>query len=201
MKTVFKYRFPRYKALPKGWGFRHDDAYSKRWENWKVYEVEGSYVTNYSYKACIFANEKDENEARKHYIVCEDGGADWNMPISYKQVEIDPETLRQETPYLYSEMWKEKPYLHNLWENDILSYHFKNGSDSDEHYGIVIWKDCNFVVVDLKTRQAFSIGGNSEIGVDKVFGTKFEFIHRNDIYLKNPDKNPFPEEFFKDIEL
>lgn len=203
MNIDLKYRFPRYKALPKGWSFNHDGYYSHRWENWKANEVEGSYVTNYAYKACMFKDkddaEKYEEDARRHYIVCEDGCADWSMPILYKQVEIDPETLRQQTPYTYVEILKGKPHICHLWENDMLTYHFKDNRDSVDHYGIVVWKEHDFVVMDLMSMEMFMLGESSVIEVDSILGTKFEFIHHEDIFKNSKKKDPFLEESEKSI--
>ena len=222
MKTAFKYRFPRYKALPKGWSFSHDDVFSKRWENWKVNEVEGSYVTNYSYKACIFANEKDaeeyENEARKHYIVCEDGFADWSMPITYKQVEIDPETLRQDTGIEYKFKWTnprgvEKEYTSTLWEHDIVEFEsvIQACKPTLKGIGEIIWNHTRWEIKPLLFHKDIEAGFDEETivkeGVSlgfkaddflnnyirKVYGTIFEFEHHKDIWMKNPEKDPFKD--------
>ena len=225
MNIDLKYRFPRYKALPKGWSFNHDGYYSHRWENWKVNEVEGSYVTNYTYKTCTFKDKDDakkyEEDARRHYIVCEDGCADWSMPILYKQVEIDPDTLRQDTGIEYRFKWSnprgvEKEYTATLWEHDIVEFEsvIQACKPSLKGIGEIVWNNNRWEIkpiifhkdIDAGFDEETVVKNNVNLGfkaydflnnhIIKVYGTMFAWKHHKDIWMKNPEKDPF-----KDIRL
>ena len=214
-----KYRIPLYKALPKGWSFSHDGLFSERWENWKCRQVEGSYVTYYTYHPYIMDDkgyEEYENSARKHFIHCEDGHADYNMPSHFHMVEIDPETLRQETGIEYEFDWtgtngKTRKYKAILWEYDIVEFEavIQACKPTLKGVGEIIWNNNRWEIKPLLFHKDEECGfyeetpvkGDVSLGfrvedfvnnyVTKVYGTKFELEHHVDIWKNSPDKDPF----------
>ena len=217
-----KYRFPIYKALPKDWEFSHDAPFSKRWKNWHVRVVEGSYVTYYTYHPYIFGDDKSreefENEARRHFIYCEDGTADYNMPKSFHMVEIDPDTLCQDTGISYQFTWT-PPHKHTstvytarLFEHDIVEFEIQVQPCRPPLKGVgeVVWKGAQWEIQPLVFHKDEETGFAEETPVPekcslhfraydlntritKMYGTRFELEHHNDIWADDPDNDPFKD--------